>query len=83
MDDDKYTVQDLVKYGYEQQPVEFDRAFKDIIADRVAAAIDNKKIEMAQTIFSGDDKAEDQDWEDDDQQDSNSFDQGTEDGETA
>lgn len=87
MNDDKYNVQDLISFGYEQQPVEFENAFKDIIADRISAAIDNKKMELAQTVFSGSsDEAEYEDdvqWQDDDEQEIDLFDQGTEDGETA
>jgi hypothetical protein len=48
---EKYTVQDLIQFSYSQQPVDFEDAFKGVLADKLAGAIDLKKQEMAQNIF--------------------------------
>jgi|APCry1669192522_1035417.scaffolds.fasta_scaffold155316_2 hypothetical protein len=62
---DKYTVQDLINYSYAQQPIEFDNAFQDILTDKIAAAVDNKKFELSQTMFTGEDpEFEDDEWDD-------------------
>ena len=61
--DNEYTVSDLVSLSYEQKPIEFQNAFDSLIKDRIADAIDDKKLEIAQTVFSGPDAAEDDDDE--------------------
>ena len=61
--DNEYTVSDLVSLSYEQKPIEFQNAFDSLIKDRIADAIDDKKLEIAQTVFSGPDDAEDNDDE--------------------
>ena len=61
--DNEYTVSDLVSLSYEQKPIEFQNAFDSLIKDRIADAIDDKKLEIAQTAFSGPDDAEDDDDE--------------------
>ena len=67
MDNDKYTIQDLVGFTIDQQPIEFEKAFGDIITDKIANAIDNKKIELAQSVFAEkEDEADQEDAYDDD-----------------
>ena len=61
--DNEYTVSDLVSLSYEQKPIEFQNSFDSLIKDRIADAIDDKKLEIAQTVFSGPDDAEDNDDE--------------------
>lgn len=48
----EYTTGDLVRFSLDQKPIEFEDAFKSIITDRIASAIDDKKLEMAKTIFN-------------------------------
>jgi hypothetical protein len=45
-------VSDLIAHAYDQKPLEFQTAFNNAIADRLVQAIDNKKIEVAQIMFS-------------------------------
>jgi CO dehydrogenase/acetyl-CoA synthase beta subunit len=45
-------VQDLIRYSYDQKPIEFQHAFDDAMADKIATAIDNKKVELAKTMFT-------------------------------
>jgi hypothetical protein len=49
----EYTTSDLVKFSLDQKPIEFEDAFKSLLTDRIAMAVDDKKIEMAKTVFSG------------------------------
>lgn len=44
-------VSDLIAHAYDQKPLEFQAAFNNAIADRLVQAIDDKKIEVAQTMF--------------------------------
>lgn len=44
---------DLVKFSSGQKPIEFETTLKDVLQDRVAAAIENKKAEIAARMFSG------------------------------
>lgn len=51
-EDNKYTVNDLVMFSAEQKPLDFRQAFDDLIVSKLQAAIDNKKLEIAQTMFN-------------------------------
>jgi len=48
---DNYTTTDLIDYALTQKPLEFEAAFNSLIADKLTAAVDMKKIEVAQSIF--------------------------------
>jgi len=48
---DNYTSTDLIDYALNQKPMEFQAAFNSLIADKLTAAVDMKKIEVAQSIF--------------------------------
>lgn len=53
MDDDtQYSLTDLLKYSYAEKPVDFAQAFNSLIGDKLEAAVNNKKLEIAQSIFS-------------------------------
>lgn len=45
-------VSDLVYYAAQQQPIDFESTFKDIMLNRLADAIDAKKVEVAQIMFN-------------------------------
>ena len=48
---ENYAASDLVDFALTQKPVEFENAFNALIADKLTAAVDMKKIEVAQSIF--------------------------------
>jgi len=48
---ENYSASDLVDFALTQKPVEFEDAFNSLIADKLTAAVDMKKIEVAQSIF--------------------------------
>jgi hypothetical protein len=50
--DNEYTIQDLISFSHEQKPIEFQQAFNSLIVDRLAAAVNTKKFEMASTLYS-------------------------------
>ena len=50
-EDNKYTLNDLITTGAEQKPLEFNQAFDQLMVDRLQSAIENKKIELAQSMF--------------------------------
>jgi predicted oxidoreductase len=52
MENDKYTISDLVVATVEQKPVEFEDIFGSLVADRISSAIENRKIEIAQNMFN-------------------------------
>lgn len=52
MDSDKYNVSDLIVSAVEQKPVEFENAFNNIMTDRIGAAIDDYKLDVAQNMFN-------------------------------
>ena len=52
MTDVEVRLADLVKFSSNQNPIEFEDTFKSILQDRVADAIENKKKELAISMFS-------------------------------
>lgn len=47
-----YTVTDLLNFAHEQKPIDFENAFKSIMADKMVAAIDAKKLEVASSLYA-------------------------------
>ena len=47
----KYDVNDLLASVINQQPIEFDEIFKDIMVDRIQNVLVDRKQEIAQSIF--------------------------------
>lgn len=45
-------VADLINFSSNQKPIDFGDAFKSIMNDKVGAAIENRKAEVAQRMFS-------------------------------
>jgi hypothetical protein len=61
-------VADLINFSSNQKPLEFAAAFKEILQDKVAAAIDTRKMEIAGRMFNApeaEDDVEDQEQETD------------------
>ena len=52
MDDNKYTTDDLVVSAIQQKPVDFENIFGSLIVDRLHSAVETRKQEIAQTMFS-------------------------------
>lgn len=48
----KYDMSDLVTNAIEQQPIEFIQSFNALLVDRINDAIADRKIEIAQRMFS-------------------------------
>jgi hypothetical protein len=49
--DNKYTLNDLVTTSAEQKPLEFNQVFDQLMVDRLQSAVENKKMEIAQSMF--------------------------------
>ena len=52
------TAADLVAAAAEQKPTEFQELFNKMMADRIAVAVDDRKIELAQSMFTAPDEVE-------------------------
>ena len=64
------SVNDLLRHSFEQKPIDFENAFNSIMVDRLAAAIDDKKLSIAQRMFGGEQEDYEEDVEEyEDQQD--------------
>jgi hypothetical protein len=44
-------VLDMLQFSRNEKALDFENAFKDIMNDRITDAINNKKLEVAQSIF--------------------------------
>ena len=62
----EFTTSDLVRFSLDQKPIEFEDAFKSVITDKIASAIEDRKSEMARTVFSSAVHAETEQEEDTD-----------------
>ena len=51
MEDNKYTVSDLIVAAYEQKPLDFEQMFNDIVVDRVTDAVTAKRFDVAQNMY--------------------------------
>lgn len=49
---DKYKTNDLVTFALDQKPLEFSQALNDMILDRIHDRIQDKKLAIAQGMFS-------------------------------
>jgi hypothetical protein len=72
------TVTDLLKYSYEQKPIDFEQAFNSIMVDRLASAIDDRKVSIAQRMFGGSEEQETDEVEDQEDLDYEEVDTDTE-----
>ena len=52
MPDNKYSLDDLVIATLEQKPTDFEAAFDNVITDRIRAAVEDKKIAIAQQMYN-------------------------------
>lgn len=61
-------VADLIGFAIDKNPVDFAGAFETIVREKAAAAIENHKIELAQSLYGGEepdvDDADDEDLDD-------------------
>ncbi len=63
MSENEVSLRDLIYYSSNQKPVEFEDAFKELMNDRISAAIANRKIELAQSMFSNNQDVEEPETE--------------------
>lgn len=59
--DNEATVSDLISLAYDQKPVDFQSTFDQLVKDRLADAIADRKLEIAKTVFNGPDDPNDDD----------------------
>ena len=52
MSDRDERINDLIGFAANQNPVEFQNTFNDIVADRIAQAVADRKVELAQNVFN-------------------------------
>lgn len=63
MEDNKYEVEDLVINAFSQKPVEFETAFNDLMLDRIRAAVEEKKVSIAQQMYNYEAPEEDDEFD--------------------
>jgi hypothetical protein len=57
MDDNKYSVSDLIVAAYEQKPIDFEQIFSNIVVDRVSDVVNAKRVEVAQNMYGDQDNS--------------------------
>lgn len=58
--EETYTVTDLLSFAHQQKPIDFENTFKTIMADKMMAAIDAKKVEIASSLYSSAEETSDE-----------------------
>ncbi|CAB4131328.1 hypothetical protein UFOVP132_62 [uncultured Caudovirales phage] len=76
MTEAQYSVQDLISTAFDQKPVDFENAFSSLIVDRIAAAVEAKKVSVAQSMFG--DQASSEDYSSDETEEDSEVDVETE-----
>jgi hypothetical protein len=56
----EYKVSDLINFSSQQKPVDFELAFQSIMNNRLASAVDQRKIEVAQRMFGDQETTEEE-----------------------
>lgn len=56
---------DLINFSSNQKPLEFESSFKEILQNKVADAIENKKLEIASRMFNAPEENNDEELETD------------------
>lgn len=49
---DKYDIENLIISATDQKPSDFEAIFQNLIVDKLQSAVENKKIEIASTMFN-------------------------------
>jgi hypothetical protein len=52
MDHIEYTLSDLLNFSSQNKPIDFEIAFNSIIKNKIEYAVDNRKIELGQSMFA-------------------------------
>lgn len=47
----EYKLSDLINFSSSQKPLDFESVFTSILQDKIQAAVDERKLEVAQTMF--------------------------------
>ncbi len=55
----EYRVADLINFSSNQKPIDFEHAFRGVIAGKISDAIDARKALVAQSMFASGDEQED------------------------
>jgi len=58
MTDNVDTLKDMIHHAVDEKPLDFQDKFNSMLVDRIADAINNKKIEVAQSMFSSETESE-------------------------
>jgi hypothetical protein len=59
----EYNTTDMIHYAIDQKPIDFENTFKSLINDKLVAAIDAKKMEIASRLYSNDESESDDESE--------------------
>lgn len=51
MEDIEPTINDLIHYANDRQPIEFGDAFEHLIKTRIADAVEARKVELASSLY--------------------------------
>jgi len=69
MSNDKYNIEDIVKFSAAENPLYVKNAIDNLMIDKIQAEIENKKLEVAKTMFGGSDDSDSDDEEIEDEDD--------------
>lgn len=78
MSDDKYNIEDIVNFSATGNPLNVKNAVDSLMLQKIHAEIESKKLEVAKSMFGGNDEeeieTEDEEWDDEETDEDDDFD---------
>jgi hypothetical protein len=74
MSDNKYNIEDIVKFSSDDNPLNVKNAVDNLMIAKIQSEIQNKKLEVAKTLFGGTDEDSEYDEEDNEYEDDDEYD---------
>jgi|APCry1669191812_1035378.scaffolds.fasta_scaffold02226_7 hypothetical protein len=57
-ENNKYSIEDLIATSTNQQPLDFEHVFGELMVDKIQAAVNDRKIQIAQSMYSSEEDFE-------------------------
>ncbi len=63
-DKQNYAIEDIITAIKNKEPIEVEKAFSDVLSDKLKGALDTRKQELAKSVFNPSDESENEDSDD-------------------
>lgn len=77
--DDKYTASDIINFAAQQKPADVADALNNLMLDKIHSEINDRKLELAKSLFGGTGPSDEEEYEDDEIEDDADYEDDSED----